>query len=125
MKKPNLTYNQILLLLAAGLLGAMVGSVTLGRYPIGLKELGGILVSRVWDMEPFWTKTQEALLLQHLYEYLPRLFAGKIIAAQKSPFILPLIMKKQRIMQVVELYFFNVDQLVRCEGHVIVGEVDG
>ena len=65
MKKPKLTYNQILLLLAAGLLAAMVGSVTLGRYPIGLKELGGILVSRVWDLEPFWTKTQEALLLQH------------------------------------------------------------
>ena len=65
MKKPKLTYNQILLLLAAGLLAAMVGSVTLGRYPIGLKELGGILVSRVWELEPFWTKTQEALLLQH------------------------------------------------------------
>lgn len=65
MKKPKLTYNQILLLLAAGLLAAMVGSVTLGRYPIGLKELGGILVSRFWDIEPFWTKTQEALLLQH------------------------------------------------------------
>ena len=65
MKKPNLTYNQILLLLAAGLLAAIVGSVTLGRYPIGLKELGGILASRLWDIEPFWTRTQEALLLQH------------------------------------------------------------
>ena len=45
--KKRLTYNQILLLLAAALIAVMIGSVTLGRYPIGLKELGGILVSRV------------------------------------------------------------------------------
>ena len=64
-KKHSLTYNQILLLLAAALLAAVVGSVTLGRYPIALKELGGILASRIWALEPFWTKTQEALLLQH------------------------------------------------------------
>ena len=76
MKKPNLTYNQILLLLAASLLAVMVGSVTLGRYPIGLKELGGILVSRIWDMEPFWTKTQEALLLQHR---LPRIVLACLV----------------------------------------------
>lgn len=76
MKKPNLTYNQILLLLAAGLLAAMVGSVTLGRYPIGLKELGGILVSRLWDIEPFWTKTQESLLLQHR---LPRIWLACLV----------------------------------------------
>ena len=63
--KKRLTYNQILLLLAAALIAVMIGSVTLGRYPIGLKELGGILVSRVWYLEPFWTKTQESLLLQH------------------------------------------------------------
>ena len=64
-KKRTLSYNQILLLLTAALIAVMLGSVTLGRYPIGLKELGGILVSRIWDMEPFWTKTQESLLLQH------------------------------------------------------------
>ena len=64
-KKRTLSYNQIFLLLTAALIAVMLGSVTLGRYPIGLKELGGILVSRIWDMEPFWTKTQESLLLQH------------------------------------------------------------
>ena len=61
----KLTYNQILLLLAGALIAVMLGSVTLGRYPIGLKELFGILTSRICDMEPFWTKTQESLLLQH------------------------------------------------------------
>ena len=70
-KKPLLSYNQILILLAASLAAAMIGSVTLGRYPIGLKELGGILASRFWELEPFWTKTQESLLLQHR---LPRIF---------------------------------------------------
>ena len=64
-KKRNLSYNQILLLLTAALVAVMLGSVTLGRYPIGLKELGGILASRVWNIVPFWTKTQESLLLQH------------------------------------------------------------
>ena len=52
-KKPTLSYNTILILLAVSLLAAMIGSVTLGRYPIGLKELGGILASQVLEVEPF------------------------------------------------------------------------
>ena len=76
MKKHNLTYNQILLLLAVSLIALMLGSVTLGRYPIGLKELGGILASRVWDVELFWTKTQESLLLQHR---LPRILLACLV----------------------------------------------
>lgn len=75
-KKHNLTYNQILLLLTFSLIALMLGSVTLGRYPIGLKELGGILSSRVWDVEPFWTKTQESLLLQHR---LPRILLACLV----------------------------------------------
>ena len=65
MRKRKLSYNQILILLGVTLVAAMIGSVTLGRYPIGLKELGGILASRVWEVEPFWSKTQESLLMQH------------------------------------------------------------
>ena len=64
-KTEKISYNQILLLLSAVLLALMIGSVTLGRYPIGLKELGGILASRIWNIAPFWSKTQESLLLQH------------------------------------------------------------
>ena len=75
-KKPLLSYNKILILLAASLIVAIIGSVTLGRYPIGLKELGGILASRVWDMEVFWTKTQESLLLQHR---LPRILLACMV----------------------------------------------
>ena len=77
-KKPMLSYNQILLLLAASLLALMLGSVTLGRYPIGLKELWGILFSRFRDIEPFWTKTQESLLLQHR---LPRILLACLVGA--------------------------------------------
>ena len=56
-KKRNLSYNQILLLLTAALIAVMLGSATLGRYPIGLKELGGILAARLWDLEPYSTIT--------------------------------------------------------------------
>ena len=76
MKKPNLSYNKILVLLSLCLLAAMVGSVTLGRYPISLRELGGILASRIWDVEPFWTKPQESLLLQHR---LPRILLASLV----------------------------------------------
>ena len=75
-KKPNLSYNAILLLLAVCLLLAIIGSVTLGRYPIGLKELSGILLSRIRPVEPFWTKTQESLLLQHR---LPRILLACLV----------------------------------------------
>ena len=80
-KKHSLTYNQILLLLAVGLIVAMIGSVTLGRYPIGLKELGGILASRLWETEAFWTKTQESLLLQHR---LPRILLACLVGGSLS-----------------------------------------
>ena len=75
-KKPNFSYKTILLLLAVCLLLAIIGSVTLGRYPIGLKELGGILLSRVRPVAPFWTKTQESLLLQHR---LPRILLACLV----------------------------------------------
>ena len=75
-KKPKLSYNTILILLGIGLLISLIGSVTLGRYPIGWKELGGILASRVMDVQPFWTKTQESLLLQHR---LPRIFLACLV----------------------------------------------
>ena len=81
MKNPKISRNALPALLALGLLAAMLGSVTLGRYPIGLKELGGILASKVWNIEPFWTKTQESLLLQHR---LPRIFLACLVGGGLS-----------------------------------------
>lgn len=54
----------------------LIGSVVLGRYPIGIRELGGILLSKIVDIEPFWTKTQEALLLNHR---LPRIILACLV----------------------------------------------
>lgn len=75
-RKPILSYNHILILLTFALVAAIVSSVALGRYPIGLKELGGILLSRFVEIEPFWTKTQESLLLQHR---LPRILLACLV----------------------------------------------
>ena len=63
MKK--LSYGGILGVLVLILIVTIVGSVTLGRYPIGIQELCGIIGSRFVEIEPFWTATQESLLLNH------------------------------------------------------------
>ncbi|NLA86551.1 MAG: iron ABC transporter permease [Clostridiales bacterium] len=41
---------------------AVIFSFYLGRYPIPVKELGGILLSKVFPMERFWTDTMETVL---------------------------------------------------------------
>ena len=64
-KNIKLSYHQICILLGMALVTTIIGSVTLGRYPIGIRELGGILAAQVWEVEPFWTGIQESLLLQH------------------------------------------------------------
>ena len=68
MTKPKkLPFWAVMLLLLGGLLLACVLSTTLGRYPISLKELCGIVWSRLpfTEVEPFWTPIQEALFLKH------------------------------------------------------------
>ena len=66
-KKKTLPFWAVMLLLFGGLLLACILSTTLGRYPISIKELWGITLSKLpfTDVEPFWTKTQEALFLKH------------------------------------------------------------
>lgn len=76
MKRNRLSYGAILGILSGVLILCFVGSVVLGRYPIGLKELGGILLSKIADVEPWWTVTQESLLLQHR---LPRIILACLV----------------------------------------------
>lgn len=76
MKRLKLSYGAILGILSLALALCLVGSVVLGRYPIGIRELGGILLSKVADIEPFWTLTQESLLLQHR---LPRIILACLV----------------------------------------------
>lgn len=74
--RKKLSYSSIILILFAVLIAVIIGSVVLGRYPIGLKELLGIVGSRLFDIEPFWTPVQESLLLQHR---LPRILLACLV----------------------------------------------
>ena len=74
--KRKISYGAVIAILASALVLAVVGSVTLGRYPIGLKEMGGILAGQFFDIEPFWTPTQASLLLNHR---LPRILLACLV----------------------------------------------
>ena len=75
-EKRTLSYKAILILLGGLLAAAVLVSGALGRYPIGLKEILGILRSRLVSVEPFWTATQESLLLVHR---LPRILLACLV----------------------------------------------
>ena len=78
MERTNrrLPRGAVIALLAAALVLCMIGSVVLGRYPIGLRELCGIVLSRFTDIEPFWKPVQESLLLNHR---LPRILLACLV----------------------------------------------
>ncbi|NLT39110.1 MAG: iron ABC transporter permease [Clostridiales bacterium] len=69
-------YRIIIIILFAVLLAAVIGSIALGRYPIRLKETLGILGSKVFEIKPFWSATQESLLLNHR---LPRIIVACLV----------------------------------------------
>lgn len=80
--KPNRLFGRtIILILSAALIAATLGSVALGRYPIGLKELFGILASKFVNIDPFWMPVQESLLLQHR---LPRILLACLVGCSLS-----------------------------------------
>ena len=64
-RKKALSYTGIVILLAAILLAAIVISAALGRYPISIREIFGIIGSKFFAVTPFWTATQASLLLIH------------------------------------------------------------
>lgn len=59
---PERRHRWIVALLGALLLAAILLSFTLGRYPISLRELGGIALSKVTNIEPFWSSRVETVL---------------------------------------------------------------
>lgn len=75
-EKRKISYKSILIGLSVILILAVIASITLGRYPIGFKELLGIIGSKFFDIEIFWTKTQESLLLNHR---LPRIILACLV----------------------------------------------
>ena len=64
-EKKTLSYAGIIILLAAFLLAAVIISAALGRYPISVREIFGIIGSKIFAVTPFWTATQKSLLLIH------------------------------------------------------------
>ena len=75
-QKKKLSYGAIIALMGIILILSLIGSVTLGRYPISFRELWGILASRIFNIEPFWSPTQESLLLLHR---LPRIIMACLV----------------------------------------------
>ena len=64
-KKKTPSHAGVMILLAVLLPAAMFVSAALGRYPIGIREISGIIGSKIIPVEPFWSATQESLLLTH------------------------------------------------------------
>ncbi|MDR1194825.1 MAG: iron ABC transporter permease [Peptococcaceae bacterium] len=67
-------HKLLILLLILGL--TIVLSITLGRYPISLREMSGILLAKVVDIEPFWTVQQETIFFN---TRLPRIFLACLV----------------------------------------------
>lgn len=74
--KKRLPYSVVIAGLSVALVFAIIGSVVLGRYPIGLRELCGIVASKFVPVEPFWKPVQASLLLNHR---LPRILLACLV----------------------------------------------
>lgn len=72
------SYNLILATIVATLLLAVIVSMMLGRYPISVKEVFGIIAGRLFKIETFWNPTSEALLLTYR---LPRIVVAILVGA--------------------------------------------
>ena len=70
--------NKIILFLSIALLGIFFISFRLGKYPINGKELVAILASKVVDIKPFWTDSQEVILMN---VRMPRILLGMMVGA--------------------------------------------
>lgn len=62
-QKKGIPNGAKLALLGAALIAGILVSLSLGRYPISIKELLGILASRVFDIEQFWTDRMATVFL--------------------------------------------------------------
>ncbi|MDL2317794.1 iron ABC transporter permease [Eubacteriales bacterium OttesenSCG-928-A19] len=81
MRKADRRNRWIILGFAVTLLGGIVTSFALGRYPISVRELGGILLSRIFPVEPFWTPRMETVLLNIR---LPRILLACLVGCSLS-----------------------------------------
>ena len=79
-EKRRLSGRASLVLLAAALILSVLCSFAFGRYPVGLRELGGIFFSRLpfADIEPFWSNAQAVAVWN---VRLPRILLAVLVGA--------------------------------------------
>ncbi len=70
--------NKILIVLSVILVGVFIISFGLGKYPINIKELFGILASKIIPLEQFWTDSQQIALFN---VRMPRILLGVLVGA--------------------------------------------
>lgn len=68
-------------ILGITLIVSIIISFRLGRYPIHTKELFGILLSKIYPIEPFWDKQLETVLFNIR---LPRIFLACLVGCSLS-----------------------------------------
>ncbi|MDL2319293.1 iron ABC transporter permease [Eubacteriales bacterium OttesenSCG-928-A19] len=81
MHKANRKNNWIVLGGMAALLVGIILSFALGRYPISVRELGGIVLSRLFSVEPFWAPRMETVLFN---VRLPRILLSCLVGCSLS-----------------------------------------
>ncbi len=78
MKIKKKSYTLTLWGLVVLLFGAVLVSLCLGRYPMSLRELGGMVIGKFYPVEAFWSPVQEALFWEHR---LPRVLLAVMVGA--------------------------------------------
>jgi iron complex transport system permease protein len=61
-KRKKIPYNTVVLILFIALICSVILSFAVGRYPVPPKELLGILLSKVFAVQPFWDEKMELVL---------------------------------------------------------------
>lgn len=82
-EKRGLSGKSVIVLLALAMLLSVIVSFSVGRYPVGIRELAGILLSKVpfAETEPFWTSSQSMAVWN---VRLPRILLAVLVGASLS-----------------------------------------
>ena len=84
MMKPSskIKHPNLIILILSLLLLLLIGiSFLLGRYPVPLRELLGILAGRIFPITPFWTERMQFIVFN---VRLPRIFAACLVGCSLS-----------------------------------------
>lgn len=74
-------FSSILFALIICLIICILGSISLGRYPITINKVFGIISSKFFNITPFWQPVEQSLLLNHR---IPRIFLACLVGSSLS-----------------------------------------